>query len=323
MFQVGQLNQYAERCFYVIGGGTAAGLGFSDWVPWTRPKDARFVNFALIGAGGGGGAGTGNVPASTRAGGGGGGSGAMSSALYAARSLPATVWLNLTVGGAGGITNFGVGSGGGNSTGQLAGIASLISSTANTTTPVCIILQANGGAGANGATGGVAGAATTTSAMGYIGRAIAFNSISGGAGLTQNNSATALTTALPVSGGGGGAGTSTSSVFNAGDIRSGDLSIQGGSPVASSALVTGGRSATPVSGANGWDTLQHIQPYGGNAPWFSLGGAGGASSDAGQGGNGGNAGLGSGGGGGGAGGSSILFGNGGNGGAAFCLIEWW
>ncbi len=327
MFQAGQLKQYGERCFYIVGSGTPDRSGLPDITPWTIPKEARFVSFLLIGAGGGGAAGTAGASGSTRVGGSGGGPGAVASAIYPARALPQTIFFGILGGGRPGLTTGQAGGSGGG----LAGFPSdgqvcFISSTAVTTSPAApiTILLAQVGNGGTNAAGGVVGAVTSllTSSLGYACRALSYSAAaSAPTGGVQAKPGTSLTTSGATCGGAGGAGTTTTTAFNGGSIKGGDVIIQGGSPN-TTVLVTNGVAAGLIDGANGWDTLQHMQPFAGTVPWYSLGGAGGASTDNGQGGNGGIGGIGSGGGGGGA-GVTGLQGVGGAGGPGFCLIEWW
>ncbi len=322
MYQAGQLKQYAERCFYVIGNGPGGVAGTSNWIPWTVPKEARFVSFMVVGAGAGGAAGTGGVAAATRAGGSGGGSGGITSAIYPARALPTTMHICMTPGGAGGVTSAQSGGGGGNVAGTTTLILSVISSISGSTNSAHLIIYANGGTGGTSTTAGAAGAAGAINNMGYGQRALSLLFNAGQVGIIQNVSASNLSAIMPVTGGGGGAGTTLAAVFNAGNINQGD-SIMTGGATGTVALVRGGLSASTVNGSNGLDTLLNCKPFGNSqSPWYSLGGAGGASSDAGQGGNGGIGGIGSGGGGGGA-GVTGSHGVGGRGGAGFCIIEWW
>jgi hypothetical protein len=333
MYQAGQLVQYKERCFYVVGSGSAPSV--PDVVNFTIPKQARFVYFMLIGAGGGGGGGA--VATANKAGCGGGGSGAVTSAIYSARTLPANILIQVSTGGTGalGATTLNANGNNGNAGGAASIGVNVQSSQANL--PGCILFASPGqGGGANTGnsvgTGG-AGGSTTSAALAatpFVSRAISYNNIAGSAG---GSGSTATTTpanygyvGLTCGGAGSaGLGAAGSSVNNGGSIAANNTENIFLLPL-NTILVRGGARDTNVQGGNvgynGYSNILESIPFATNTPLFSLGG-GGAGSDSilSTGDIGGNGDIGCGGG---AGAPGITTGGaGGNGGPAFCLIEWW
>ena len=314
MFQAGQLKQYRERCFYAVGGGGST-ITTALIVPWTVPKDARFVSFFLIGPGGAGAGGATGVSGSTRSGGGGGGPGAVSTGLFQARTLSETVYLILPAGGPGG---------GANSSGTATTFATVVANPSTISSiPSNQYLFANPGAqGLVAGTGGAAGTVATIAncQLSIKSLSVNFNAGSAAGGAAGSPGVSTTLTYLPTPGAGGGS-TVTTTPANGGSVTTANATNIFFTNSASTILAQGGVTGTPLNGANGWDNIESSVPFGGpNGGWYSIGGAGGASIDASTGGSGGNGGIGSGGGGGGAGATG---GAGGNGGPSFCLIEWW
>ena len=314
MYQAGLLKQSRERCFFAVGGGGST-LTTAAIVPWSIPKDARFVSFMLIGPGGGGSGGATGVSGATRSGGGGGGPGAMTNALFAARTLPETIFMILPNGGPGGAAN----------TSGTATTFAMITGNPNSisTVPSNQFLFAN--CGVNGlvaGSGGAAGAVATIANCQLASKALAVNYNAGSAaGGAAGSPGASPVLAYVCSPGAGGASTVTTTPAAGGSVTTANATNPFFSNSASTILAQGGVTATPLNGANGYDNILDSVPFGAAiAGWFSVGGAGGASIDASTGGNGGNGGVGSGGGGGGAG---TTGGTGGNGGPSFCLVEWW
>lgn len=313
-FQCGQLYQIHQKCFYAVGGGGTT-ITTAAIVPFAIPKEARFVSIMLIGAGGGGAGGATGATGSSRSGGGGGGPGAMANAIFSARTLPSTIFLILPNGGLGGTAN---------NNATATAIALITANPSSITTVVSNqILHTNFGvAGQVAGTGGAAGAASTTAncLLGARALSINFNANTGTGGAAGSPGASTSVQSLCSAGAAGGS-TSSATPSAGGSVTTTNAVNIFYSGSASTILVQGGVTATPLAGAQGIDNILSSVPFGASMnSWYSLGGAGGASIDSGTGGNGGNGAIGSGGGGGGAGSTG---GNGGDGGPSFCLIEWW
>jgi hypothetical protein len=315
MYQTGELKQIRQRCFYAIGSGGIT-LTTASIVPWTIPKEARFVSFFLIAPGGGGSGGATGVAGATRSGGGGGGPGATATAIYTARTLPETVYLILPNGGIGGAAN----------TSATATTIALITANPSSiaTIPSNQFLHATFGAiGLVAGSGGAAGTVSTVANCQLAARALSLNfnagTAAGGAAGSPGASVTLQGLCCP---GAGGGSTVTTTPAAGGSINTANaVNIFSSNSATTPVLAQGGVTATPLNGANGFDTIQGSIPLGTSMNgWYSIGGAGGASIDSGTGGNGGYGGIGSGGGGGGAGSTG---GRGGDGGPSFCMIEWW
>jgi len=314
MFQAGLLKQYRERCFFAVGGGGST-LTTAAIVPWSIPKDARFVSFMLVGPGGGGAGGATAAAGSTRSGGGGGGPGAMTNAIFPARALPQTIFMMLPAGGPGGAAN----------TSATATTFAMITANPNSiaTVPSNQFLFANFGAiGLVAGTGGAAGTAATIANCQLAAKAFCVNYNAGSAaGGAAGSPGASPVLAYLCSPGAGGGSTVTTTPAAGGSVTTANATNPFYSASASTILSQGGVTAGPLYGANGYDNILDSTPFGAAvAGLFSVGGAGGASIDSGTGGAGGFGGIGSGGGGGGAGSTG---GAGGNGGPSFCLIEWW
>ncbi|MGL6123760.1 MAG: hypothetical protein ACRC1W_12250 [Shewanella sp.] len=315
MYQTGQLKQIRERVFYAVGGGGIT-LTTAAIVPFTIPQEAQFVSMLLIAPGGGGSGGATGLTNTTRSGGGGGGPGGTSTALYTARTLPETIYLILPNGGVGGIAN----------TSATATTIAIVTADPSSiaTVPSNQFLHVTFGAiGLVAGGGGAAGTVSSVANCQLAARALALNFNAGTAagGAAGNPGVSTVLAGLCSPGAGGGstvltapsAGGSVNPANAVNVFRSGSATIP--------RLAQGGVTATPLNGADGFDTILCSVPFGvAMNGWYSIGGAGGASIDVGTGGRGGNGGIGSGGGGGGAG---TTGGAGGNGGPSFCLIEWW
>ena len=272
--------------------------GSNSWQTWQKPRKCNYVYIMCIGGAGGGGGGAGyNNAFST-----GGGSGGVSRALYNAQQLPDRLYVQVGVGGAGGIIG----------TPGSAGTRSWVSLLPAVTTQN--LVQGSGG---NVAAGGTV--ATGTSAVGetvITQTTVTFFTLSNfigtagitatGIGVTQASNITPLSSQITCPGAGG----STVSFSNTG---------QDGGSILSSALnplIPGGIGAT-ASGSNATNGADGITSW---KPFFSTGGAGGGSAVSGSGGNGGNGGIGSGGGGAGAAISPFPAGRGGKGGDGLVII---
>ena len=286
----------------------------SSWQVWNKPSNCKFVYiFSLGGGGGGGGCRTGAV--NTATGGGGGGSSAIAISLFIANLLPDNLYIQVGLGGIGGIASVG-----GNS-----GTLSYISTQPNTT--ALNILMQNGSAGAGA---GNAGTSSVAGVGGVGGTAWVYNPfVFGNLGLVTTNigqagviggatssNGTNITPTLCVTGGAGGGGVSSSSP---------GASHLGGNIIGSgflNTIVGGVNDVTDnsVNGNNGYQSLNSILTSC-NMPMFFTGGAGGGAcnTSARIGGAGGSGAYGSGGGGGG-GSYNALGGAGGNGGDGLVLI---
>lgn len=289
---------------------TFFGLGSTVWQTWVKPKNTKFVFITAIGGGGGGGGSTNSTSVSI-AGGGGGGCSSISKIFVPSFLLPDTLYINVGMGGAGGV----------NAAGSSGGI-STISIEPNTTSSNVIIKS-----GISGAGGGLRGTATVGSGtagtggtafvvsegfLSSLGTWSSFNGISGangGApGFNAGGTVLALNTFI-LTGGGGGGGRST---INGG---------AGGSILANGVL---GRAAGGTPANEGTSGLITIIPtlltYSSTEfPFAATGGAGGGGADnVNTGGNGGNGQIGCGGGGAGGGGEGA--GNGGRGGNGIVFI---
>lgn len=286
---------------------------------WTKPTGAKVVEVICIGGGGGGGGGLSAAVSNSRYGAGGGGGGAITSKIFRASDLAATVAVTVPAaasggaatganGGAGGTVSFGThlysyggggGSGGGNTTGGGSGGGS-------------------GGAGVTNSGSAVLGGVPAT--------AIA-NGISGqGAGGLMGNTGNGLNAEFGGGGGGGTNGGSTprlggSSIFASGGGGGGG-SIDSGNPGsygtatgaaggATNSYTAGGGGAGGTSGTSAGTTGTSRSGFG-----CGDGGGGGGANNAGAGFAGGAGGTPGGGGGGGGGGTgSNVGGVGGAGGA--------
>lgn len=289
----------------------------SIWQVWNKPQNCKFVYIFAIGGGSGGGGGR-TSALNTATGGGGGGSSAITTGLYPASMLPDTLYIQVGLGGLGGIA-----SANGN-----AGALSYISAQPNTTA-LNIIIQ-NGSVGATGGgaggssvagTGGVGGTAWANSSFvfGNLGLITTNTGQTGATGGSQNNNGSSVTPTLCITGGAGGGGVSSSTAGS---------SHLGGNITGTGFLnsVIGGTNDTTdgtQNGSNGYQSINSLL-ISSDVPMFFTGGAGGGSANtsARVGGKGGNGSYGSGGGGGG-GSTNGTGGAGGNGGDGLVLITCW
>jgi len=316
MFVPGQLKQIHERCFYAVGGGGTT-LTTAAIVPFTIPKDARFVSLFLIAPGGGGGGGGVATAGTSRSGGGGGGPGATAAAIFPARALSSTIYMILPAGGIGG------------SSASNATATTIALVTANpasiATVPSNQFLHATFGAiGLTAGGGGAAGTVSTVANCQLASRAVSLNFNAGAsAGGAAGNPGTTVTLQGLCTGGAGGGSVATATPSNGGSVTTANAVNIFQSNSATQVLAFRGDTTGSLAGGFGHSTILDSIPYpNGQVGWYSAGGAGGASSDAGTGGRGGDGAIGSGGGGGG-GGVTGQGGRGGDGGPSFCLIEWW
>ena len=274
----------------------------SAWQTWRKPRKCNYVFMMAIGGGAGGAGGLQNNAANMAVG---GPAGAITRALFNSSNLPDILYIQVGLGGRGGIPN--------NS--GAAGNRSFISIAPNTTAQNVVM-----GSGTAGAVGGPAGAGASvlgetafTSTVGNFITLSTFISTIGNPTPVYTSSIidiTPLTSQITCPGAGGGGVSATIpsiTVFNGSSINATSLSprISGGTSF------TGSTAAT--NGADGYTSWK---------PFFSTGGAGGGCSYSGTSGNGGKGGIGSGGG---AGGVSFtnaggVAGSGGDGGDGLVII---
>jgi len=277
----------------------------NSWQTWQKPRKCQWVWIMAIGGGGGGSFGSSTISAANT----GGGSGAVTRAIFNALDIQDTLYIQVGLGGIGGVQNV---------TSPTSGSRSFVSFFPTTTAANVIVSSGNTGAGAgvtgdSGLTAAGETSATSTSAVfiilsNYL-STIGISTI----GITGSAAPTNITplTSQIVTPGAMGAGLpalNTISPDNGGSILSSTIS-----PLIAGGLATAVVGATAQNGADGITSFK---------PFFSTGGAGGGSanntSDSGFGGNGGKGGIGSGGGGGGSGKSGA--GIGGNGGDGIVII---
>ena len=272
------------------------------WQTWQKPRKCNYVWIMCIGGAGGGGGGS-TATGAYYSGGSGGGSGGVLRALYNAQQLSDRLYVQVGLGGAGGIgsTGYNFGTAGSN------GGRSFVSLQPNTTVQnlVCVSGATGATGGNNGSTGaGVAGetVATPTNAT--------FLSLSNFISTAGQASATYLIGDIqPLSSqitSAGAIGGPYSGYLDGGIVLSTSLSptIAGGTGTVSS-------SVNANNGANGFSSQK---------PLFFTGGSGGGAAVSGSGGRGGNGGIGSGGGGGGTGATVAQGGSGGKGGDGLVVI---
>lgn len=282
---------------------TVSTVDNTQWLTYSVPEWATYLNFVCIGGGAGGGGGFTRAAGAAGGGGGSGGSSAVARVTVPALFLPRTLFIQVGAGGVGGAAG----------AAGAAGILSYVSIAPNTTATNVIARSgaaaATAGGGGTGAAVGAAGAAGTIATIATMPLAGYghFDLIAGVAGVTggvvaggngtQNGIPTSscITTA-----GTGGAGT-TSADF------------AGGQWIAiTNSYLSEYRPATPPAGSfdgsGGYPLWQ---------PLFFWGGTGGSSSNTGPGGSGGEGSFGCGGGGGGAG---TTGGRGGAGGQGIVIV---
>jgi hypothetical protein len=288
-------SQQDVKIFYAVSGS-------NSWQTWQKPRKCTYVWIMCIGGAGGGGAG-GDTNAQYATG---GGSGGVSRTLFNASHLPDTLYVQVGLGGAGGVGVNG-----------SPGTRSWVSLQQATTIVAQNIVQGSGAAAAAGGIaaglgGNVAGETVVTTTTATF---LTLSNFLGTAGVTAVNTSvtqapdvTPLTSQITCQGANG-----SSNTFNFLGQNGGSISLSSLSP-----LISGGLGAT-VSGSNATNGANGITSF---KPFFSTGGAGGGSAVSGSGGNGGNGGIGSGGGGGG--GTSVSLGytpgSGGKGGDGLVVI---
>jgi len=273
----------------------------SAWQTWRKPRICNYVFMMAIGGGAGGGAGfngTANMSI-------GGPAGAITRALFNSSNLPDILYIQVGLGGRGGIPN--------NS--GAAGNRSFISLSSSTIATNVIMASGTAGAvgGPAGAGASVLGETAFTSTVGNFITLSTFISTIGNPTPLYVSSIidiTPLTSQITCPGAGGGGVSATIpsiTVFNGSSINATSLSprISGGTSF------TGSTAAT--NGADGYTSWK---------PFFSTGGAGGGCSYSGTSGNGGKGGIGSGGGAGGCSNTTAggVVGNGGDGGDGLVII---
>ncbi len=288
----------------------ANNLSTENFQQWIKPRGTSMSFFFLIGGGGGGGGGHQKPSTTNGGGGGGGGSGGIAKLLIPSFFLPASLYIQVGVGGLGGAA----------STAGGAGTISHVSYSARNTIVTLISSQGTnaGGGGAGtltlagaGGTGAGAVGLSPQNQNGIISSIVGQNGGAGGAvsGGANGTSITAWSL-LPISSGAGGASPSVGA-FPA-DLQGGSITSVANfnfpkmNFTTVDAVAAGGGVFNPV--LNGSSGINFI-----DGPFLQSGGAGGGSSGLSTAGNGGNGGIGCGGGGGGAGTTGGRGGNGGNG----------
>jgi hypothetical protein len=265
----------------------------SAWQTWRKPKKCSYVYIMCIGGAGGGGAGATAANGCAAP----GASGGVSRALYNAQQLSDVLYVQVGLGGKGGIPGSTIGA-----SGTRSWVALQPAVVAQN------LIQRSGGnvaAGGGNASSTFAGETVITQTTANFLTLSNFASTAGRStttviGSTVNiNPLTSQITCAGAAGGGFGGPV-------AGSIQSSSYSP----------LIPGGTS-TAVSGSNGTDGGNGFTSW---KPFFSTGGAGGGAATSGSGGRGGDGGIGSGGGGGGAGATLAQGGSGGKGGDGLVII---
>ena len=265
----------------------------SAWQTWRKPKKCSYVYIMCIGGAGGGAGGFVNSVYSP-----GGASAGISRALYNTQQIPDILYIQVGLGGQGGVS---VNPG-------SAGTRSWVSLQPSSAVAQILIQGSGGSAAAGGTNTGLNSPGESN--ITQIG--VTFLTLSnfiGTQGVTSVASAsvptppniTPFTSQIVTQGGGGGGVGPTSGA----SILSTTISP----------LISGGLSS---GSGNGGDGANGITSY---KPFYSLGGSGGGNSQSGgNGGKGGDGGIGSGGGGGGGGASGFIGGTGGKGGDGLVII---
>jgi hypothetical protein len=274
----------------------------SAYQTWQKPRKCNYVWIMCIGGGGGGAGGAttvGGVVAAT-----GGASGAVTRALYNAQQLPDTLYIQVGLGGNGGLPSFS-GNGGSISFVRLTPVVDPRNAVATSGGSTAVGGNTNGTAAA-GSTASTQTNATFYTLSNFIGTVGLSNSTQAS---IQPTNITPFTSQIVTQGGqGGGANLNFTLIGSGSSILSSSITplIQGG------AIAT----ASGSSGGNGADGITSWKPF------FSTGGAGGGAAASGSAGNGGNGGIGSGGGAGASGNSALGYtgGTGGKGGDGLVVI---
>ena len=215
------------------------------------------IQFFLVGAGGGGGGGFLSTGSTATSGGGGGGGGAQTKLLIPAIFLPDELYVNIGVGGAGGVNG-------------VSGGTTYVDLINGNNTSATLIAYANGGSGgtypATGSgtitNGGAGGVASTAGDTVYTGLGL-FSSVAGGAGGNGSGGTTALagiSTATSLTSGGGGGGSR-----NAANTRGAPAGITGNNvflPNVTIRTVTNS-DFTTYGGVDGVYSVSPFQSYGG------------------------------------------------------------
>jgi hypothetical protein len=268
----------------------------SAWQTWQKPRKCNYVYIMCIGGAGGGGGGSGfqNYVLTT-----GGGSGAVSRVLYNSQQLPDRLYIQVGLGGNGGIAG-GVSSVG---LGGSSGTRSTVSLQPVVASQNLVAISGNAAATGGNAVPGSVGETVSTQSTATFYTLSNFISTAGvgtsaNGSLSQANDITPLTSQITCPGGGG-----SSANLNSASILATSISP----------LIPSGTLNPSGNGGNGGNGIMSWKPF------YSLGGAGGGSSQSGGiGGNGGDGGIGSGGGGGGSGAGG--GGTGGKGGDGLVII---
>lgn len=284
--------------------------GSTQWQIWNKPSNAKMVYIFVIGGGAGGGGGR-SSSINSSGGGGGGASSGFVTGIYQANLLPDNLYLQVGIGGQGGVAD---------SAGS-SGTISYISYRPDTTA-INILLQSSatapgGGGGGGGSVAGSGGTVCTawgydTAINGSLGIVTVSPGQAGRIGTSIGGTVSNLTPISIVSGGAGGGATSAGAAgYNAGSI-----------------VGSGFLNTVPAGIINAADTTIHgSDGYGAlnipSLPNFFTGGAGGGPSTTGgrTAGKGGKGAYGSGGGGGG-GAYSGTGGAGGKGGDGLIIIAY-
>ena len=281
-------SQQDIKIFYANG---------SAWQTWQKPRKCNYVYIMCIGGGAGGGAGASadNTPAAP------GASGAITRVLYNAQQLSDTLYVQVGLGGAGGVRS-------GTPTGSN-GTRSLVSLQPTVIAQNLAAISGNVGAIGGGQSGSsFAGETASTQATATFYTLSNFISTAGTSTTIGSSpiSINPLTSQITCAGATGGWFSSAGPIFQPSEI---------GATVFSPRIPAGITTNSPgVNGTDGGDGVTIWKPF------FSTGGAGGGGSTTANGGRGGNGGIGSGGGGGGAGATIAQGANGGKGGDGLVII---
>jgi len=295
------------------------------WQTWTKPEGRTMAYIVCIGGGGGGGGGIGSINGLLRGGGGGGASSTITIAQVPFYSIPDTLYIQVGLGGRGGLGGASNGTTAGPGIAGTSGGISYVSCYPSTNMGDMLLVNSLTGAGAGSgggigtSTGGAAAAALAVSAtnnprylslcnwVSYAGQ----SGLAGSTGSAAAGNQTIASNTILTGGVGGGGVNGTHIAQTSGSQNSADT--------LTSFLKTLAGGA--IGGAAGIDGYSYLKPF------LSVGGSGGGSiSVGGQAGAGGNGVLGSGGSGGGAGGANVnqgvnaFGGNGGNGGNGLVMI---